>query len=98
MFSLTALQRIGRRVDLSFDLFAASEYDTPFFLTSGVSRIFRVGGPVKADLVGSYSIPVSDSKTVKLYGKIENVFDRAYFEDGFRSPGLWGVAGLRFQF
>jgi iron complex outermembrane receptor protein len=57
-----------------------------------------VGGPVKADLVGSYTIPVSDSKSVKLYGKIENVFDRAYFEDGFRSPGAWGVAGLRFQF
>jgi len=98
MFSLTALQRIGRRVDLAFDLFAASQYDTPFFLASGSSRVFRIGGPVKADVVGSYTIPVSDSKSVKLYGKIENVFDRAYFEDGFRSPGVWGAAGLTFHF
>ncbi len=98
MFSLTALQRIGLRADIAFDLFAASEYDTPFFLATGSSRIYRVSGPVKADLVGSYTIPVSDSKNVRLYGKVENIFDRSYFEDGFRSPGMWGVAGLSFQF
>jgi hypothetical protein len=35
---------------------------------------------------------------LKLFGKLENVFDREYFEDGFRSPGIWGTAGLAFEF
>ena len=97
MFTFTAAQRIGRRLSLVFDLFAVSEYATPFF-TAGGSRAFLFDGPVKADLVVSYTVPVSENKSLRLYGKVENVFDRAYFEDGFRTPGAWGIAGLAFGF
>ena len=97
MFTFTAAQRIGRRLSLVFDLFAVSEYATPFF-TAGGSRAFLFDGPVKADLVVSYTVPVSENKSLRLYGKVENVFDRAYFEDGFRTPGAWGIAGLAFDF
>ena len=97
MFTLTVAQRIGRRLSLVFDLFAASEYAAPLF-TAGGSRAFLFDGPVKADLVVSYTVPLSESKSVRLYGKVENVFDRAYFEDGFRTPGAWGIAGLAFGF
>ena len=97
MFTLTAAQRIGRRLSLVFDLFAVSEYAAPLF-TAGGSRAFLFDGPVKADLVVSYTVPVSASKSLRLYGKVENVFDRAYFEDGFRTPGAWGIVGLAFGF
>ena len=97
MFTFTAAQRIGRRLSLVFDLFAVSEYATPFF-TAGGSRAFLFDGPVKADLVVGYTVPVSENKSLRLYGKVENVFDRAYFEDGFRTPGAWGIAGLAFDF
>ena len=97
MFTFTAAQRVGRRLSLVFDLFAASEYAAPLF-TAGGSRAFLFDGPVKADLVVSYTVPLSESKSLRLYGKVENVFDRAYFEDGFRTPGAWGIAGLAFEF
>ena len=97
MFTLTAAQRIGRRLSLVFDLFAASEYAAPLF-TAGGSRAFLFDGPVKADLVVSYTVPLSENKSLRLYGKVENVFDRAYFEDGFRTPGAWAIAGLAFGF
>ena len=97
MFTLTAAQRIGRRLSLVFDLFAVSEYAAPLF-TAGGTRAFLFDGPVKADLVVSYRVPVSASKSLRLYGKVENVFDRTYFEDGFRTPGAWGIVGLAFGF
>ena len=97
MFTLSVLQRFGRRVNLAFDLFAASEYATPFFTSMG-TRAFLFEGPLKADVTASYTWPVSDRKSVKLFGKLENMFDREYFEAGFRSPGIWGTVGLSFGF
>lgn len=97
MFTVNVLQRLGRRVDVAFDLFAASEYGTPFFTSTG-TRAFLFDGPLKADVTASYTWPVSDRKSVKLFGKLENVFDREYFEAGFRVPGVWGTLGLSFGF
>ena len=97
MFTLNVLQRFGKRVDVAFDFFAASEFPTPFF-TSGGTRAFVFEGPVKADVTASYKWPLSDRQSLKLFGKVENVLDRQYFEGGFRSPGVWGTVGLAFGF
>ena len=97
MFTLNVLQRFGKRVDVAFDLFAASEFPTPFFTSAG-TRAFVFDGPLKADVTASYKWPLSDRKSLKLFGKIENVLDRQYFEGGFRSPGIWGTVGLAFGF
>ena len=95
MFSMTATQRIGRRFDVTFDLFAASDYPLQLF---GADRRLAFDGPVKADVVTSYSIPVGEGRELRLYGKVENVFDRKYFENGFATPGIWGIGGLKFRF
>lgn len=97
MFTLNVLQRFGSRVDVAFDLFAASEYASPFFTSIG-TRAFLFDGPLKADVTASYTWPVSDRKSVKLFGKLENLLDREYFEAGFRSPRIWGTVGLSFGF
>ena len=49
-------------------------------------------------MVTSYSIPVGEGKELRFYGKIENVFDRTYYENGFAAPGIWGIGGLKFRF
>ena len=95
MFSMTATQRIGRRFDVTFDLFAASAYPLQLF---GAARRLAFDGPFKADVVTSYSIPVGEGRELRLYGKVENVFDRTYYENGFAAPGIWGIGGLKFQF
>ncbi len=92
-FTLLAAQQITRRLDVVFDMFAYGSYFSPF---SG--RAIKFNGPVKADLGASYTVPMSDRVSMRFYGKVENIFDREYFESGFRTPGavFTGGMGLRF--
>lgn len=92
-FTFTASQRIGRRTDIVFDMFAYGSYYAPF---SG--RAFKFSGPVKADLGASYTLPLNDKFSLRIIGKVDNLFDREYFENGFRTPGVrfTGGGGLRF--
>ena len=95
MFTFTATQRVGRRVDVAFDLFAVSDYSNRFF---GADGRFVFDGPVKADVVASYTVPVAEGSQMKFYGKVENVFDKKYFEGGFSPPGFWAVGGVKYSF
>lgn len=97
MFTLLAMQRIGPRFDVTFDLMTASSYHFPFFTMTG-SRAFRFDGPVKADLVLSYTHPVSDTRSLRFYTRVENVFNHAYYEGGFYTPGIWATAGMKLRF
>lgn len=92
VFTVYANQQIGRRVDLTFDLFAASEYAINF------GRLYIFDGPVKADLGASYTLPLSETRSVRFYGKVDNIFDRENFENGFRTPGAAFVGGATFRF
>lgn len=93
MFTATASQRLGKRFDVTADLFAASNYLIPF---SG--RALQFDGPVKADLVAAYTYPVSDRHRVRLYTRVENLLNRTYYEEGFRTPKAWAVAGVKWLF
>jgi iron complex outermembrane receptor protein len=94
-FSANVMQRFGKRWDASFDLLAASSSLTPFYAGSG-TRAFEFAGPRKADVAVSYTIPVRDSKSVRLFTRIENVGNQTFYEDGFRTPGIWATGGLKF--
>ena len=95
MFSLTATQRFGKYFDVTFDLFAASGYPLTFF---GANRRLMFDGPLKADLVATYRFPVGKSRELNLFSKVENIVNKRYFENGFESPGMWAIGGLRFSF
>ncbi|HEY3132352.1 MAG TPA: TonB-dependent receptor [Acidobacteriota bacterium] len=98
-FSLTAAQRFGRRLLVNLDLTASGEYLAPIFNSQTfASRAYRFDGIVKTDVVLSYRLPVSDFKAVRFYGKVENLFDRTYYESGYRTPGVTGIGGVRFEF
>ena len=96
MFSALATQRLARNLEVTFDLFAASDYVFPLF--AGGSRPFVFDGPVKADAVVRYTKPLGERTRIELYTRIENVFNRIYFEDGFRTPKASAVGGLKFGF
>jgi vitamin B12 transporter len=93
IFTLVAAQQLTRRVDVVFDMFAYGSYYTPF---SG--RAFKFRGPVRADLGASYTQPLNERLSMRLYGKVENLFDREYFESGFRTPGATFTGGTVFRF
>jgi iron complex outermembrane receptor protein len=95
LFTAYVNQRIGKRVDVTFDLFAANEYFVPFGFPS---RAYRFAGPVKGDLGASYTLPVGNDRSWRIYGKVDNVFNRVYFENGFRTPKATFVGGATYRF
>ena len=62
------------------------------------SRAFSFDGIFKGDVTASYTFPLSDTRRLRLFGKVENVFDREYYENGFRTPGVSGRAGAALSF
>ncbi len=97
LFTLVATQRIGRRFDLTFDLAAVSNY-SPSFPSPSFNTLYLFDGFVKADLVAGYTLPIDERRSVRIYGKVENIFDRSYFESGFRAPGAAFIGGAAFRF
>jgi vitamin B12 transporter len=95
MFSFTAVQRLGRSIAVTFDFYAAGKYPLTFFNSP---RLFELDGPVKADLVASYTRPVGENKSLRFYGKLDNLLNRTYWESGFTAPGRWGIMGVGFSF
>ena len=93
IFTVAASQQIGRRVDVTFDAFAYSSYFFPF---SGVA--YQFAGPVKADLGGGYTQPVNEKISLRFYGKVENIFNRQNFENGFRTPTAFFIGGTTLKF
>jgi iron complex outermembrane receptor protein len=98
-FSLVVTERIGRRVVLNFDLAASSDYLAPIFDQREFrNRAFRFDGALKADLTASYTLPLAESRSLRFFGKVENLFDRSYFENGFRTPGINARGGAALSF
>jgi iron complex outermembrane receptor protein len=95
MFSFTAVQRFSRSIDVTFDFYAAGRYPATFFSSS---RLFEFDGPVKADVVASYTRAVGETMNLRFYGKLDNLFNRSYWENGFTAPGRWGIVGVGFSF
>jgi vitamin B12 transporter len=65
---------------------------------SNFSQFITKPGYVKFDLAGSYRLPVKMdlAKSVSLFGKIENLFNKRYEEaDGFRARPLNFLIGLK---
>ena len=99
-FSVVATQRFGRRVTVNFDFSASSNYlGAVIDATTFTNRGFRFKGLAKADLGASYYLPLGDDKRqMRFFGYVDNLFDREYFESGFRTPGRTGRAGASFVF
>ncbi|HEV2881459.1 MAG TPA: TonB-dependent receptor [Pyrinomonadaceae bacterium] len=98
-FNLTATQRVGRRLLFNFDFTASSYYLAPVFDPSTFgSVVYRFDGIRKADVGANYTLPLSESRSLRFFGYVENLFGREYFENGFRTPGRTGKAGAQFSF
>jgi len=99
-FSLVATQRFGRRFLVNLDFSASSDYIAPVFNpVTFASRGYRFRGLARADVGASYTLPLgSETRSLRFFGYVDNLFDREYFESGFRTPGRTGRAGAAFSF
>jgi vitamin B12 transporter len=94
----TLVTHILGPLQLSFELEAAGDhYVTLFDPVSFGSRAYRFTGVTKGDLSGSYRIPIRPVG-IRLVGTVENVFDRDYFVQGFRTAGRTARGGLAVAF
>jgi vitamin B12 transporter len=98
-FSLVATARATRRVDIILTVLATSNYLAPFFSSTDFGEyIYKLDGLARADIGASYTLPLAESKSLRFFGKIDNLFGRDYFEDGFRTPGRVAMGGIAFTF
>ncbi len=98
-FTLVATQRF-RRFWVNLDLLVTSDHLAPIFSSSAFSTyVYRFAGNRKADLTAGYTFGLRKEKvTLRLFGTVENVLDREYYENGFRTAKASGRIGLSLGF
>lgn len=96
-FTLVTNQQIGRKNDVTADLYHASQYFNPL-TAAGRARAYQYPALTKLDVVVSRVVWTNETQTLRLYGKADNLLDREYYETGFRTPGITWIAGLRVNF
>lgn len=95
--TLVLTQRLGKRADVTFDLFRGSTYYINYF-AAGRTRAYAFPAYTKADLVANYKLWVRDNQSLRVYGKVDNVLNQTYYENGVLNPKAWAIAGLAFAF
>ncbi|MBL8234712.1 MAG: TonB-dependent receptor [Bryobacterales bacterium] len=70
----------------------------PEFIGVISGRAVAWEGPKRLDTVVSYRLPLAERLRSELFWRAENLLAQRYFEDGFRTPGRWMLAGLRLSF
>ena len=91
--SIGALLGLERALTASLRLLAMSEV-----LSRIGSRILRFDGPVKADAQVGYRPRFRGKRPVRVFVRVENALDRAYYEDGFRTPERTFTGGAALAF
>jgi vitamin B12 transporter len=99
MLGLNISQRY-RSWSFNFDLNRTGSYLSPVFENDFPFRQadLKFRGYTKADLFGTYERRVNEHVTVVLFAGADNIFDRTYFENGFRASGIAGRGGVSFRF
>ena len=89
--------RWGNRVDTTFDLFYGSETYGSLF-AAGRARAFRYPGFTRAAAVAGYRIVNNARVPMRAYVHVDNLFDEAYYEVGWRALGRTVVGGVSFGY
>jgi len=95
--SFVANKYWGRRLDTTFWLFRSGVYYTSFFAGTR-SRPFEFPGYTKGTLVAGYRVWESERRSLRLYGKADNVFNQRYYQNGWLAARGTVLAGLGYGF
>ena len=95
--TLMGNQQIGKKTDVTADLYQAASYFNPLF-AAGRTRAYQYPSLTKLDVVVSRAIWASGLRTLRCYVKVDNLLNREYYETGFRTPSITWITGLRMTF
>ena len=90
---IVALQQFPKHVDLAMDFEGGSPY---LFPLNGYAYDFA--GPRQLGLAAGYTVNWGDRLSSRFYLRVSNALDQDYYENGFRTPPRWAVAGIRVGF
>jgi iron complex outermembrane receptor protein len=97
--SLVVTHRLSRRLNVSFDLLAASAHlGTLSDPVTFAARVFRFAGVRYANLAVAYTQPLEGRTEVRLFGRVDNLFGAVRHESGFRAAGRYATAGVGITF
>jgi iron complex outermembrane receptor protein len=96
-FSLLVTEQPTSRLLLTFDTLESSSYLAPIY-GDVVTQTYRFNGIHKVNLGASYRIPLREYRAIRLFVRANNIFNQAYFESGFLTPGRTASGGLQFEF
>jgi hypothetical protein len=91
-FGIAASQTM-RRFTLTANFLGSPEF---IGVISGRAVVWE--GPRRLDATASYKLKAGERWKPELFVRAENLLGQTYYEDGFRTPGRWAVAGLRLSF
>ena len=99
LLGLTLRQRY-RSLLFSLDVNRTGSFIAPVFENGFPFRMAELTftGYTKADVFASYETRRSERVVLVLFGGVENVFDREYYENGFLAPGVVGRGGITVRF
>jgi vitamin B12 transporter len=99
LIGFTLTQRF-RALLLNLDVNRTGSYIAPVFENNFPFRMaeLRFDGYTKADAFASYERRAGERLTWVLYGGVENLLDRKYYENGFLAPGAIGRGGIKLKF
>ena len=98
-FTLGVTQRLGSRFTVVFDLLETSNYLAPLVdAVTFATRPYRFPGRNLAEFGNSYRVPIGEAHSLRLFAKVSNLFNQAYYESGYQTPGVTGTGGLEYRF
>ncbi|MGC4051544.1 MAG: TonB-dependent receptor [Paludibaculum sp.] len=98
MFTAVATQQVSKRTQVTLSFLGASDYISGSFFVGSGNRPYQFDGPRKLDLAVSYTLPLGERTSLRFFTRAENLTNQRYFEDGFRTPGIWATGGLKLAF
>ena len=90
-------QQLGRKTEVTVDLYRSSNYYGPLFAGSR-TRAYEFDGVTKIDAVLNRVLWSGDKYTLKGYAKVDNMLHQRYFENGFLAPRASFLTGLQVLF
>jgi vitamin B12 transporter len=91
--TVSATQQFTKRIDATLSFDGGSDYLFPIYSTP-----YRFGGPRQLNLSAGYDLPLTERLHARFSVRVENALNQLYYEQGFKTPGLWATGGVNLMF
>jgi iron complex outermembrane receptor protein len=92
---LVVIRQWNNRLSTTFDLYHYSDMLNSY-VDYGRAMLFP--GFTKADLVTSFAAWQKEKQAARIYAKIDNLFNKTYYIEGYRQAGTTAIGGITYSF